>query len=56
MKKEPKNIEEIISAASPEAERLFLTILNLERDKLYMSKPHGIIDDIVRAFKKEIGT
>ena len=56
MEKEPKNVDEIINAASPEAQKLLRTILILEREKLYMSRPHGIIDDIVTAFQKEIKT
>jgi hypothetical protein len=49
-----KNVEEIINSASLEAQRLIRKILVLEKEKLYMSKPHGIVNDIVSEFKKEI--
>lgn len=51
---EPKNIESMINAASPEAQNLLKKILVLEKEKLYMGNPQGIIKDILNAFKKEI--
>ncbi len=51
--KEPERIEKIINNISPKARRLLKTILELEKEKLYMSKP-WVKDDILAAFRREI--
>lgn len=51
--KEPETIEEIINEISPEAERLLKRVLEIEKEKLYMSRPR-VKDDILAAFKKDI--
>jgi len=51
--KKPESIEAIYREASPEAKKLIKKILELEKEKLYMSRPR-IKEDILAAFKREI--
>jgi hypothetical protein len=50
----PKSVEEIISSATTESQKLIRRILSLEKDKLYMSRPRGMVEDIICEIKKEI--
>ena len=44
-------IKKIIGDASPEAQKLVSQIFELERSKLFMSQPIGIVDQILATVK-----
>jgi hypothetical protein len=44
-------IKQIVSDASPEAQKLIKQVFELERSKLFMSQPIGIIDQILTTVK-----
>jgi hypothetical protein len=46
-----KKIEELINASQSETRKILGEIFALEKEKLYMSIPHGIVDDIVEKIK-----
>jgi hypothetical protein len=46
-----KKIEQLINEAQPETRKIIGEIFALEKDKLYMSIPHGIVEDIVEKIK-----
>ena len=46
-----KKIEQLINEAQPDAQKVISEIFAMEKEKLYMSVPHGIVDDIVNKIK-----
>lgn len=44
-------IKKIIGEASPEAQKLVSQVFELERSKLFMSQPIGIVDQILATVK-----
>jgi len=46
-----KKIEELIDKTQSETRTVIAEIFAMEKDKLYMSIPHGIVDDIVDKIK-----
>ena len=44
-------IKQLFSDASPETQKLIKEVFELEKDKLYMSKPLGIIEQILSTVK-----
>ena len=49
-----KRIEQLINDAQPEARKVIGEIFAMEKEKLYMSVPHGIVDDIVNKIKENV--
>jgi len=46
-----KKIEKLINDAAPDTRKVIGEIFAMEKEKLYMSLPHGIVDDIVDKIK-----
>ena len=46
-----KKIEQLINQTQAETRRVIGEIFAIEKDKLYMSVPHGIVEDIVDKIK-----
>lgn len=46
-----KRIEQLINDAQPDARKVIAEIFAMEKEKLYMSVPHGIVEDIVDKIK-----
>lgn len=46
-----KKIEQLINQTQQETRRVIGEIFAIEKDKLYMSVPHGIVEDIVDKIK-----
>lgn len=46
-----KKMEQLINEAQPETRKIIGEIFALEKDKLYMSVAHGIVEDIVQKIK-----
>jgi hypothetical protein len=44
-------IQQIVKNASPEAQKLIAQVFELERAKLFMSTPLGIVDDVLTTVK-----
>ncbi len=49
-----KKIEQIIADAQPSARKVIGEIFAIEKEKLYMSSPHGIVEDIVEKIKDSV--
>lgn len=48
------NVQGPIINAPPEVRRIIERVLQTEKDKLYMKRPHHINDDILRIIKEEV--
>ena len=44
-------IKSLFSEASDEAQKLFREVVEVEKSKLHMSKPHGVVETIVDIVK-----
>jgi hypothetical protein len=44
----------IFSGSSPEAQKLFNEVFELEKGKLHMSKPQGIVEQILSSVKEVV--
>lgn len=44
-----KELKELYSNLSKEAQRLIGKVLEIEKDKLHMGNPHGVYDEILDA-------
>lgn len=51
-KPKKKTIKELLTQLSPEAQQLVSQVIRIEKEKLYMGKPHGVIDEIQTAVKE----
>ncbi len=49
-----EQIQEVIRTAPPEVQQVIAEILRLERDKLHLKVPRGIVEDITDLAKKII--
>ena len=49
-----EKIKERLARCTPEAQIAFQKILEVEKDKLYLTKPHGIYEDLLRAIKEVV--
>lgn len=47
-----EQVQELVRSASPEAQRVVAEVLRLERDKLHLKLPRGIVEDITDLVKK----
>jgi hypothetical protein len=47
-----EQVQEIARAASPEARQVITEVLRVERDKLHLKLPRGIVQDITDIVKK----
>jgi hypothetical protein len=47
-------IKQLFTEASPEAQKLFNEVFELEKGKLHMSKPHGIVEQILSTVKEVV--
>jgi hypothetical protein len=45
-------IQSILGSASPEVQQIVAEVLRLERDKLHLKLPRGIVEDITDLVKK----
>lgn len=52
MEERPDSVRKLFESAEPEVKQVVLRIFQLENQRLHMSRPHGIIEDIVDAVKK----
>ncbi|MGB7444171.1 MAG: hypothetical protein WA919_24150 [Coleofasciculaceae cyanobacterium] len=48
------DVQEPIINAPPEVRRIIERVLQTEKDKLYMKRPHHINDDILKIIKEEV--
>jgi hypothetical protein len=48
-----QDVQKPILEADPEVRRVITRVLSLEKDKLYLQKPH-IVDDVVKIIKEEV--
>ncbi|MGE5484650.1 MAG: hypothetical protein ACM3X4_06505 [Ignavibacteriales bacterium] len=48
-----KDIQEPILQASPQVQRIIARVLEAERDKLYLDRPH-LVSDVVRFIEEEV--
>ena len=46
-----KQIEQLINDAQTDTRKVIAEIFAMEKEKLYMSVPHGIVEDIVGKIK-----
>jgi len=46
-----KKIEQLINEAQPDTRKVIAEVFAMEKEKLYMSVPHGIVEDIVEKIK-----
>ncbi|MBO0799405.1 MAG: hypothetical protein J2P31_11350 [Blastocatellia bacterium] len=49
-----EQIQELVRSASPEVQQVVADVLRLERDKLHLKLPRGIIEDITDLVKKAV--
>lgn len=49
-----EKINDILEKLNPEEKKLFYQIIELEKNKLYMFRPSGIIEEIVDAVRSKI--
>ncbi|MBW4650437.1 MAG: hypothetical protein KME06_17380 [Kastovskya adunca ATA6-11-RM4] len=56
MTEEPgiQDVQEPITSAPPEVRQIIERVLQAEKDKLYMTRPSNIKDDIVKIIKEEV--
>jgi hypothetical protein len=47
-------IKQLFTEASPQAQKLFHEVLELEKSKLHMSRPHGIVEQILSTVKEVV--
>lgn len=48
------DVQEPIISAPHEVRRIIERVLQTEKDKLYLKRPHNINDDILRIIKEEV--
>ena len=51
---EKSKIQDILSRYSVDAKKILLKVLEAEKEKLYLGRPHGINDDLLKIFKETI--
>lgn len=49
-----KELQEEYNNLSPEAKRLVGKILEIEKSKLHMGKPHGVYDEILKSIDEVV--
>ena len=49
-----EKIRQLLAQATPDTRQVIAGVFAIERTKLYMSAPHGIVDEIVDAVKEAI--
>lgn len=49
-----EEIERILEAASPEVRAVLAQVYEIEKEKLYMSLPQGVTDDIADAIRRVV--
>ncbi len=47
-----EQVQELVRSASPEVQQVVAEVLRLERDKLHLKLPRGIVDDITDLVKR----
>ncbi|MDQ4145002.1 MAG: hypothetical protein M3198_14930 [Actinomycetota bacterium] len=47
-------IEQLLGAASPEVRAVLAQVYEIEKEKLYMSLPQGVVEDIAEAIRRVV--
>jgi hypothetical protein len=49
-----EQIRRLIAAATPETQSIISRIFVIEKDKLYMSNPYGIVEHVEKAIREAV--
>lgn len=49
-----EEIEELLNSASEEVEQVLAAVFHIERAKLYLSQPQGIVDEVTDSIRAAV--